>query len=84
MAMLGGGLACPMAMQARAVVKLILVDQIQDQIGQDSQIWPKLSSNPSFSIFINCNDQMIMLYWINLPTSGSHWCGCATAAGIQP
>jgi hypothetical protein len=43
-----------------------------------------LSSNPSFSIFINCNDQMIMLYWINLPTSGSHWCGCATAAGIQP
>jgi len=28
MAMLGGGLACPMAMQARAVVKLILVDQI--------------------------------------------------------
>ena len=52
--------------------------------GSDSQIWPKLSSNPSFSIFINCNDQMIMLYWINLPTSGSHWCGCATAAGIQP
>jgi hypothetical protein len=77
MAMLGGGLAwkaCPMAMQACGGGETYFF----------SKIWPKLSSNPSFSIFINCNDQMIMLYWINLPTSGSHWCGCATAAGIQP